>query len=224
MLKICIIIPAHNEAKTIGPLVQTLKKNNLDVLVIDDGSSDDSRLIAENAGANVLYHQEKKGKGFSLQEGFSYALQKNYDAVIAMDGDGQHDPRDLPRFLTLAEKYPVSVINGSRMEDHQGMPWLRYLTNRFMSILISSVCGQRIADTQCGFRYIHCAILKGMNLRCNDFEIETEILMKACQKGFIVWSVPVKTIYQDERSKISPLKDTVRFFGYFLREVFNREK
>ena len=221
-MRICIIIPVHNEANTIGPLVQNVRKEFLDVLVIDDGSSDNSRLIAEGNGATVLYHPEKKGKGFSLKEGFGYALKENYDAVITIDGDGQHDPQDLQKFLTLAQTYPISIIQGNRMQNHGGMPQLLYWTNRFMSLVISWGCGGHIADTQCGFRYISCVILKEIHLQSNDFEIETEILMKACKKGFRVYSVPIKTIYRDEKSKISPFKDTVKFFGYFLREVLHR--
>ena len=218
-MKVCVIIPVHNEANTIGPLVTSLKRKNLDVVVIDDGSTDSSGLIAERQGARIFSNEGKQGKGYSLKEGFQHALSENYEGTIAMDGDGQHNPDDIEQFLNLAQKFPVSVINGNRMHDHARMPWVRYLTNRFMSLLISLTCRQYIPDTQCGFRYISCKILKEIHLASNDFEIETEILMKAAKKGFRIYSVPVKTIYRNEKSKISPLKDTLRFFGYFFKEV-----
>ncbi len=220
-MNICVIIPVHNEANTIGSLVESLKQKNLDTVVIDDGSCDLSGMIARQKGADVIFHEGKKGKGSSLKEGFQYALEKNYEAVIAMDGDGQHDPGDIEQFLNLAQQFPVSVINGSRMRDHQKMPWVRYLTNKFMSLLISLSCRQSIPDTQCGFRYISCGILKEIQLTSNEFEIETEILMKAAKKGFRIYSVPIKTIYRNEKSKIAPFKDTLRFFGYFFRELLS---
>ncbi|MCK5179213.1 MAG: hypothetical protein KAR32_06750, partial [Candidatus Omnitrophica bacterium] len=108
--------------------------------------------------------------------------------------------------------------------NSKGMPFIRYCTNRFMSWLISLACGQSIADTQCGYRYIHCEILKQLDLTSRDFEIETEILMKACQKGFKVLNVPIKTIYRNEESKINPFKDTIRFFTYFIKEICSRRE
>ena len=219
-MNICIVIPANNESYTIGFLVESLSGRGFDVIVIDDGSADETGVIAREKGAIVIRHDEKKGKGYSLREGFQYALEHDYDAVITMDGDGQHDVGGVDRFLIEAEKNKWSVIVGNRMANSKDMPFIRYCTNRFMSWLISLACGQSIADTQCGYRYIHCDILKQLNLTSRDFEIETEILMKACQKGFNVRNVPIKTIYRDEESKINPFKDTIRFFAYFIKEIF----
>ncbi|MBN1869902.1 MAG: glycosyltransferase family 2 protein [Candidatus Omnitrophica bacterium] len=218
-MNICVIIPAHNEACTIGYLVESLLKKNFDVVVIDDGSQDETGAISREKGACVLNHIDKKGKGYSLREGFQYALKHGYEAVVTMDGDGQHDVNGIDRFLAQAQKNKVSVIVGNRMIDPKGMPFVRLCTNRFMSWLISLVCRQRIADTQCGFRYIHCGILKQIDLVSRDFEIETEILMQACKKGFKVFNVPVKSIYRDEKSMINPFKDTIRFFVYFMKEI-----
>lgn len=220
-MKICVIIPAHNEASTLGGVVEVLKKKNLDVVVIDDGSSDQSALVAQEKGAHVLRNEKKSGKGFSLKRGFDFAIKNNYEAVVAMDGDGQHDPHDIDQFIKKARHFPKSVITGNRFTDTQGMPWVRYLTNRFMSWLISLASHQEIPDSQCGYRYISCSILKDIELHCKDFEIETEVLMKAAKKGHAIYYAPVKTIYQDEESKISPFKDTWRFFRYFLKEIMS---
>lgn len=218
-MNICIIIPAHNESCTIGYLVESLLKKKFDVLVIDDGSVDETRVIAQEKGAVVIHHEDKKGKGSSLREGFQYALDHDFDGVITMDGDGQHDVGGIDRFLIEAEKNKHHVIVGNRMANTKGMPFLRYCTNRVMSWLISSACKQTIADTQCGYRYISCHALKQLNLTSRDFEIETEILMKASQKGFKVQNVPIKTIYRNEESKINPFTDTIRFFSYFIKEI-----
>ncbi len=221
-MKFCILIPAHNEAQTIGSLVEVLKEQGQDVIVIDDGSRDNSGEIAKNKGAFVIQNKEKRGKGASLQRGFDYALNGGYAGVLTMDGDGQHDPSDVENFFERARKNQEQIVAGNRMCNHKGMPLVRYLTNRFMSFLISLACRQSIADTQCGYRYISCAILRKIRLTCRDFEIETEILMKASKKGFLITSVPVKTIYCNEKSKINPFKDTVRFFVYFMREIFGK--
>ncbi len=223
-MNICIVIPANNESYTIGYLVESLSRKGFDVLVIDDGSVDETGIIAQEKGAIVLRHDEKQGKGYSLREGFRYAIERGYDAVIMMDGDGQHDVGGIDRFLIEAEKNKLSVIVGNRMANAKGMPAVRYCTNRFMSRLISLACGQLIMDTQCGYRYIHCDILKELDLTSRDFQIETEILMKACRKGFKVRNVPIKTIYRNEESKINPFKDTIRFFAYFIKEVCSRKR
>jgi len=223
-MNICIIIPAHNESCTIGYLVESLAKKGFDVLLIDDGSTDDTSVIAREKGAIVLRNEKKAGKGASLREGFDFALERGYDAVIMMDGDGQHDVGSLDRFLLEADKNKISVIVGNRMVNAKGMPVIRFITNKFMSWLISLACGQKIADTQCGYRYIHGEILRKITLFSRDFEIETEILMKACRKGFPVTNVPIKTIYRNETSMINPLKDTIRFITYFVKEIFTRMK
>jgi glycosyltransferase involved in cell wall biosynthesis len=218
-MKLCIVIPAHNEANTIGSLVAGLKKIGQDVVVIDDGSSDQSGEMARTQGAVVLRNEIKRGKGFSLQRGFAHALQNDYSGVIVMDGDGQHAVTDIPKFVTTIEQSPASIITGNRMSDPQGMPWLRRLTNRVMSALISQICQQPIPDTQCGYRYISREILSRLRLTSQDFEIETEVLIQASRLGYRIFSVPVQTIYRDERSKISPLKDTCRFFIYLGKEM-----
>lgn len=218
-MKICIVIPAHNEAKKIGEIVREIKLRGLDVVVIDDGSTDTSKNIAQQAGAVVISHPSKEGKGVSLRDGFNYAVGRGFDGVIAMDGDGQHSVDDLDVFIKKAKKHPDSVISGNRMQDHKAMPLVRRWVNRAMSSVISSMCHQLIPDSQCGFRYISANILKTVDLASTEFEIETEVLIKSARKGFKIYSVPVQTIYRDERSKINPFADTIRFFRYIIKEL-----
>jgi len=219
MAKICVLIPVLNETRTIGMVVRSLRAQNLDAVVIDDGSTDDSGAIARQSGAIVIRHEVKKGKGQSLRDGFHYALERGYDGVITMDGDGQHDAADIEQFLRLVVKERPGMVVGNRMADPRGMPYVRYLTNRFMSFLISRACGQRIPDTQCGYRYIDSRVLREVPLACDDFEIETEMLMKSAKRGFHIDSVPILTIYRNEESKINPWKDTIRFIAYFIKEI-----
>lgn len=218
-MRVCIVIPAHNEEKYIGPLVAAIRAKGLEVVVVDDGSFDATSTKAKEGGAVVLRNEPRQGKGYSLKRGFAYALENKFDGVIAMDGDGQHAVADLDAFLKAAESSSFCVANGTRMRDVRHMPFVRRVTNRFMSWMISRICGQEIEDTQCGFRYISGDVLKQLKLTSNDFEIETEVLLKSSRAGCKILSVPIQTIYQDEKSKIRPVRDTIRFFKYLVREL-----
>jgi len=222
-MRICILIPAHNEAQAIGGVVEKLRKLSLDVVVVNDGSVDKTGEIAAAQGAHVITLTDRGGKGNALQKGFAYVIAQGYDALIMMDGDGQHAVEDVPRFIELFKLTNASIINGDRMGNRKDMPFVRFVTNQFMSWMISLVCRQKIADTQCGFRLVSCAVLRNIRLTSTNFEIESEILIKASRKGFKVDSVPVQTIYEDEQSKIHPVKDTIRFFKFLVRELMSRE-
>ena len=219
MTNAVIVIPAHNEAKAIAPLVKALRALNYPCVVVDDGSADDTAGQARGAGAVVVPTGKKSGKGRALRKGFEYALAQGHTVVIAMDGDGQHLPEDVKAFVDCYESTQADIVTGNRMKNPQGMPWLRLATNRFMSWLISVVCRQRIPDTQCGFRLMTARALQSLTLTCDDFEIETEVLVKAAKQGFTITSVPIQTIYRNEVSKINPLKDTFRFISYIAREI-----
>ncbi len=221
-MKFAVLIPAHNEAKVIGNLVNAVRQKGYAVIVVDDGSADKTGDIARGQGAEVLTNDPRRGKGAALQRGFEHILERGYDGVVAMDGDGQHAVEDIETFLEKARYFPDSVITGNRMGDPKGMPVVRKLTNMFMSGMISLVCRQSIPDTQCGFRYIGAKVLKNIQLSCRDFEIETEVLVKAGKKGFKIFSVPVRTIYGDEKSKIHPVRDTLRFIRYICREMIRK--
>jgi glycosyltransferase involved in cell wall biosynthesis len=222
-MRVCILIPAHNEAKAIGRLVEKLRTIALDVVVVDDGSADNTGTIAAAKGAHVIRIAQCGGKGNALQKGFAYVTAQGYDALIMMDGDGQHAVEDVPKFIERFKESDASVINGDRMGNRKDMPVVRVLTNQFMSWMISIVCRQRITDTQCGFRLVSCAVLRNIKLMSTNFEIESEILIKASRQGFKIESVPVQTIYEDEKSKIHPVKDTIRFLKYIVRELTSRE-
>lgn len=220
--KYCIIMPVHNEARTIKGLLEQIKKEvGCDVAVIDDGSLDGSGEKARQFGAHVITNKMKSGKGFSLREGFKYALANGYQGVITMDGDGQHLPQDLKCFFNYPKINNSCIIVGNRMHDTAKMPLVRRWTNRFMSSIISLAARQTITDTQCGLRFIGSEVLNRVQLKCSGFEIESEILMKASKKGFLIYTVDIHTVYQDEVSKINPLRDTLRFFTYFFKELFS---
>ncbi len=221
-MKIAVVIPAHNEAQAIGPLVKAVRALGYDCIVIDDGSVDKTGPIAVEAGAMVLKTIVKSGKGNALKTGFDYVLKNGYEALIAMDGDGQHSPSDIPAFVACYQNANADIVSGNRMHKPKGMPLVRLATNHLMSWLISLFCHQPIPDTQCGFRLIKTNVLRAIKLESSDFEIETEVLIRASKKGFKIASVDIQTIYRDEVSKIQPVQDTFRFMAYLWREFLRR--
>jgi len=221
-MKICVIIPAFNESKEISGLVKEIKERNLEVLVVDDGSTDATAQIAQSAGAVVLKNPVNEGKGACLRKGFKYALENNFDAVITMDGDGQHLPEDLPVFRRLGDDPQSDIVVGNRMLKTRDMPFIRFITNRFMSWMISVLSKQKIPDTQCGYRLIKRQVLEKIELKTSNFEIETEILLNASKMGFKIYSVPIKTIYRGGKSQINPLLDTLRFLRFVISCVIAR--
>ena len=221
-MKACIIIPTYNESKTIGWLIGQIKGLNLNlpVIVIDDGSGDDTSSIAGKSGAVVIRNKNNEGKGASLIKGFTYALQNNFDAVIAMDGDGQHLAEEIPSFLRTAESSDSKIFIGDRMQTVKDMPFVRLFTNKFMSWLISVIAKQKINDSQCGFRLIKKEALEKINLSTDKYEIESELLIKGAKAGFKIESIPIKTVYGKEKSRINPVLDTLRFIAFIVREIW----
>lgn len=222
-MKTCVIIPTYNEAAHIAPLVRKIRTQGLDVTVIDDGSSDATADLARREGALVIKNASNMGKGACLIRGFEHALQHDYEAVITMDGDGQHLPEEIPLFLAQASA-EGSLIIGNRMSNRMNMPWPRVLTNKFMSWLISSIAGQEIPDTQCGFRLIKRPVLDEVLLTTNKYETESEIIIKSARKGFAIVSVPIKSVYMNSKSGINPFVDTMRFFRFILSLDPSREQ
>ena len=222
-MKTCVVIPTYNEAKSIAGLVKEIQGLNLEVIIVDDGSQDDTSQIAQENGATVLKNQINQGKGASLIKGFSYVLSKDCDAVITMDGDGQHLPSDIPYFLRLAEYSDNGILVGNRMLKRKNMPFIRVLTNKIMSALISKITQQNVPDTQCGFRLIKRMVLEKINLHTSKYETESEILIKAAHLGFKIESVPIKSIYSGEKSRINPFIDTLRFIRFIFRALWTSQ-
>ena len=216
-MKNCILIPSYNEARTIGAITEELRVRGLTVYVVDDGSTDRTAVIAQGQGALVIAHNKNKGKGASLIEGFNCILKEDFDAVLIMDGDGQHSTDDINNFFNKIAQTGADIVIGNRMFDTSSMPFIRKITNKMMSRVISNMCGQVIPDTQCGFKLIKRNVLENIKFEFSNFEIESEILFKAAKKGFKIESVPIKTVYQGETSKIKPIFDTIRFLSFLIR-------
>ena len=210
------IIPAYFEEKHIADVVRRTRVQLDHVLVVDDGSTDGTADRAREAGADVIVHPQNRGKGVSIQTGMRHWLGRDLEYVLILDGDGQHLPEEVDRFLRAASA-GAKLLVGTRMKDVSSMPLLRRMVNRYMSGRISRLCGQRIPDTQCGFRMLHRDLILDLLDGANRFEYETEMLIVASRKGCRIESVPITTVYSDEVSSIHPMRDTLRFFKLMRR-------
>jgi len=216
--KVAAVIPAFHEERHIGEVVLRTRAQLNHVLVVDDGSRDKTPDRARAAGADVIVHPQNRGKGESIKTGLRHWLDLQLDFVIILDGDGQHRPEEIDRFISLSllPEKPKLVV-GNRMNDVARMPRVRRLVNRYMSSQISRVCGQEVPDTQCGFRMLHRELIPDLLGGAARFDYETEMLFIASRKGFHIHSVPISTVYSDEVSSIHPIRDTLRFLKLMRR-------
>lgn len=215
--RIAALIPAYREEAAIGKVVAGVKRHVGHVLVVDDGSPDATAEKARRAGAEVIVHQRNSGKGAALKTGLRTLESQGVDYFLVLDADGQHDPDDIPNFLAALSNREVAVFCGNRMENLATMPLIRRWTNQFMSWRISRACGQKIPDSQCGFRMYRRDCLVHLLCQTNHFDYETETLLLISRAGLKIAAVPVKTIYGEEKSKIHPVRDTLRFFSLMQR-------
>jgi glycosyltransferase involved in cell wall biosynthesis len=214
---VAAVIPAYLEEKHVGDVVRRTLRQLPNVVVVDDGSSDRTAEEARTAGADVIVHEQNRGKGESIKTGFRYWLDHGSTYVVILDGDGQHLPEEIERFLAAAASGIGELLIGTRMNDVSEMPLVRRMVNRYMSRKISRACGQDVPDTQCGFRMVHKSIIPNLLGGTERFDYETEMLILASRAGCRIASVPISTVYSDEVSSIHPVRDTLRFFKLMRR-------
>lgn len=213
---VAAIIPAYLEEKHIADVVERTLKQLDHVVVIDDGSPDATAANARAAGAEVIVHERNLGKGESIKSGLRHWQERGFAHVVILDGDGQHLPEEISRFLAAAAG-GAALLVGTRMNDVRQMPLVRRIVNRYMSDKISRLCGQQIPDTQCGFRMLEAAVIPDLLQGSERFDYETEMLILVSRKGCRIDSVPISTVYSDEVSSIRPVRDAIRFFKLIRR-------
>lgn len=210
--EVLVLLPGYNVGRHLAGFVPDIRAHlpEAEICLVDDGSSDDTASEARRLELTLLTHEVNKGKGEALKTGFAYGCDQGFGAVITMDGDGQHLPAELPRFVE-AWKAGGDVVLGSRMAANENMPWLRKRTNEFTSSVVSRLAGQRCEDSQSGYRLFDTRVLRAIALESSRYDLESEILIKAGRLGHRIVSVPVTTVYHDEVSSINPFIDTLRF-------------
>jgi len=209
-----VILPAYNAARHLGAVIRDLQETSpaLRILVVDDGSSDQTAETARQAGAELLVHPQNRGKGAALITGFGWAVDTDLEWVYTMDADGQHLPAEMTGFWDAAQRGPCDLVVGNRMDRTAAMPWLRKRTNEFTSWVISRLAGVRIPDSQNGYRLVRVACLRDLHLRTTRYDMESEMLVCLARRGCRIGSAPISTVYGDQDSSINPWIDTLRFF------------
>ena len=208
---ILALIPAYEEGPRIGAVVEAARRH-LPVVVVDDGSTDDTADRAEAAGAMVLRQVPNAGKGAALRAGFRHALDAGAPAVVTLDADGQHDPAEIPAFLQRFGERRAELIIGQR--DLRSMPPVRRLSNTVGGLALAVALGRSVPDNQSGYRLIGRTLMRALlDSDESGFEFEVEMIARCLALGLPLDSVPIRTIYAGEPSHIRPW----RHFQEFVR-------
>jgi len=213
--KTVLVIPAYNEAGTIRDLALRALKILPDVVIVDDGSTDATAAQVADLPVTVLRNERNAGKAASLWRGFEHALSIDAHNIVTLDGDGQHQPEDMPRLLDMAERSPQYIIIGARLHDRKNFPARRYYANQFARFWISWAAGYPIADTQSGFRIYPASLfdeISRRDVKWNGFVFESEVLIAAGARNMRSIAVAIPGIYptQARPSHFRPVADIAR--------------
>lgn len=199
-MKPLIIIPAFNEAKVIGSVIDLTRKtvSDADILVVDDGSGDSTGEVAKKKKAKVVRHILNRGLGGAIGTGLAYAKQHGYGMAVTMDADGQHDPLDAKKVFYLLKSGKADVVIGSRLISTKGsMPADRILINRLANFFTYLMFGVLSTDSQSGFRGFNRRAIESINIRTDRMEVSTEIFSEIKRLKLKFAEVPIKVIYSD---------------------------
>jgi len=220
-MKVAVIIPAYNAGGTLENLLAEAAGyvNLSDVIVVNDGSDDATALIMGKFPVRSLAHIANCGKGRALRTGFEHALSLGYDAAITLDADDQHPPEYIPQLIQNAQK-GFDIVVGSRRQQFGEMSFARFLSNNITTVVVSLLSGQRIQDSQCGYRLIRREVLEAVDLKTDGYQMESELLIKAGRRGFSIGHIPINA-KNSATSHISHLKDTLRFVRMVAVSLWN---
>lgn len=221
-IKVGIIVPCYNEEKQLPILLKNMIENHKidqsDILVVDDGSVDDTVTLAEGFGVNVFSLKKNGGKGMAIFSGINFfKAQANIDGIIIIDGDNQHDPKHIPQFIEKYKTDNTNLIIGARNFKSPEMPFPRKLSNTITSYLISRLAKQNICDSQSGYRFLDRKAMDVFNPKNFGFQGESEMIVQVSRNGLSISSTPINTIYiEDGTSHIHPIKDTFKFIRWYF--------
>ncbi|PKK84573.1 MAG: hypothetical protein CVT49_03085 [candidate division Zixibacteria bacterium HGW-Zixibacteria-1] len=218
--KVLILVPAYNAGKYLVELTARIRKAapETDLLIINDGSTDNSAEILTSLSVTHLTNDPNRGKGATLQRGFDYALEKGYDYVLTIDADLQHLPEEIPRFLDYRPYADLYI--GTRDLRSKDMPPHRKLSNYITSLIISIFSGRRIRDSQTGYRMISTELIRALKQSYIGYMFESEQLFLAGKMNIDIAEIPISTIYEDSPSFINPFMDSARFVKLIWKRIF----
>jgi glycosyltransferase involved in cell wall biosynthesis len=220
--RVVVVIPALNEERAIRGVVESVLAICPNVIVVDDGSTDATRERIADLPITLIRHQSSLGKGQGLRDGFRKARALGFDAVVTMDGDGQHLAADIPCILAAAQHYPEHIVIGARIRNRENQPHARRRANNLADWGISWACGIPVADTQSGQRYYPSAALDLADLAADDFVFEAAVLIAAAREKHVgIVSVPIESRYQGEfrSSHFRPIRDVSRITWYTVKRI-----
>jgi glycosyltransferase involved in cell wall biosynthesis len=205
-----VVIPAYNEASTIADIARRTCQFTSFVIVVNDGSTDNTAQALESLPVTIINNPNNIGKGKSILSGAKYAIEQGAKSVITLDGDGQHQPNDIPLLLEKAAANPSTIIIAARTRDRHLAPPLRRFANGFADFWISWAAGQRIRDSQSGFRLYPSAVFQNCDTNSDKFVFESEILIDAAHKGIFSKGITIDTVYlkNTRASHYRPAADT----------------
>ncbi len=221
--RIAVVIPALNEERAIRGIVESALAICPNVIVVDDGSTDATCERIADLPITLIRHRTSLGKGQGLRDGFRAARAAGFDAVVTMDGDGQHLAADIPRLLAAARRYPEHLVIGARIRNRENQPAARRRANDFADWGISWGCGVPVADTQSGQRYYPSAALDLADIAADDFVFEAAVLIAAAREKRVgIVSVPIESRYHGEfrTSHFRPVRDVARITWYTIKRVW----
>ncbi len=225
---VIIVIPAYNEAATIADVIERCLKTGVEVIVIDDGSADDTAAIVGRYPIELLRNDINYGKAASLMKGMRRAVERGAGIVATMDGDAQHRPEDLNSLLARAQDNPGAIVIGSRLWDSAAFPRARYVGNRIADFWISWACGYRVEDSQSGFRLYPADLIGRLNVPHGPdrgFVFESEILIEASKAGARAISSPIPALYEGtlvRASHFQPVQDVLRIIRMVAWKLISR--
>jgi glycosyltransferase involved in cell wall biosynthesis len=228
-VKFAAIIPAYNEEKTIRGLVEGTVCQIGRVVVVNDGSTDNTQGQIEDLPIELLSYTVNQRKANALWQGFQLVLESDSElkGIITLDGDGQHRPEDIPRLLEAYGKYPDHLIIGARTRDWRLFPPIRRWANQLANLGISLAAGCSVPDTQSGFRLYPASLLRSLQAdsdRYNGFVFESEVIIEAVKLGYKVHSIPIAAVYGNDlrKSHFRPARDTIEIGKMILGKIVSR--
>jgi len=201
-MKLVVIMPAYNEEQVIGEVIESIPQNiegfaDIDTVVVDDGSSDNTNRIASNYDVTVLRHNINRGLGGALGTGLEYAKLTDADVAVTFDSDGQHAPEDIEKVTKPIREGQAEVVIGSRLLDTKGMPKSRIIGNWGLSLITYFLFGTWTTDSQSGLRAFSKTALQKINITSNKMEVSSEFIKQTGEHKLVLKEVPIKSVYTE---------------------------
>ena len=222
-LKVCLLIPTYNHAKLLKGVIQDCLKYPIDIIMVNDGSTDDTLSVLEDFKTDItsiVHYKKNRGKGFALKQGAKKAIELGYQAIITIDSDGQHFASDIEKLVNTAIHNPETIVVGSRGLEHDNMPKKNSFANKFANFWFGVQTFQKIPDTQSGFRYYPLLCFQKKIWFTNRYNFELEILVRNVWNGVKIISVPINVYYPPVGERITHFKPTLDFFRISVLNTF----